>query len=239
MSRLRAIIFDCDGVIADTEPVHCDAFARTLAEHNISMSREEYYADCLGFDDEGLFEHIFRRDGNPLSRAEMDTLLTRKRELYMTLIEADRVQLPGVVDFVRDASQRWPLAICSAAIRPEVDHITEALGIASCFAVIVTAENVAATKPHPEGYLQALRLLNETGRFDPPLRADECLVIEDSVPGIRAGQAAGMTVLAVASSHPADQLTAANAVTPTLADIDPTACWYRLQSSGRSDGGSA
>ena len=143
MSRLRAIIFDCDGVIADTEPVHCDAFARTLAEHKISMSREEYYADCLGFDDEGLIEHIFRRDGNPLSRAEMDTLLARKRELYMDLIEADRVQLPGVVDFVRAAGQRWPLAICSAAIRPEVDHITEALGIASCFAVIVTAENVA------------------------------------------------------------------------------------------------
>ena len=121
---------------------------------------------------------------------------------------------------MRAAAQRWPLAICSGALRREVEYIVERFGLKECFSVIVTADDLSANKPDPEGYLRSLRLLRDSAGLDPPLEADECLVIEDSLPGIAAGHAAGMRVLAVTTSHAAEQLGSAEAVVGSLAEVD-------------------
>ena len=224
MSELRAIIFDCDGVIADTEPVHYAAFARALGEHGVSLSRQEYYEHYLGYDDAGVFAHAFAHSGKKLAEHLWADLLRQKRRLYVEMIERDLAPLPGVQQLARSASRHWPLAIYSGAIRPEVDLIVQRLRIEDCFKAIVTTEDVSEGKPDPEGYLLALERLRQNAPLDPPLEAGECLVVEDSLPGIEAAHAAGMRVLAVTTSHPAEQLGSAEAVVDSLKSVDVEFC---------------
>ena len=224
MSELRAIIFDCDGVIADTEPVHYAAFARALGEHGVSLSRQEYYEHYLGYDDAGVFVHAFAHSGKQLAEHLWADLLEQKRRLYLEMIERDLAPLPGVQQLARGAARHWPLAIYSGAIRPEVDLIVRRLAIENCFKAIVTTEDVSAGKPDPEGYLLALERLRQAAPLDPPLQAAECLVVEDSLPGIEAAHAADMRVLAVTTSHPADQLGSAGAVVDSLESVDVEFC---------------
>ena len=224
MSEPRAIIFDCDGVIADTEPVHYAAFARVLSEHGVPLSRQEYYEHCLGYDDAGVFVHAFAHAGKQLGEQFWADLLEQKRRLYLEMIERDLAPLPGVQQLARSAAKHWPLAICSGAIRPEVDLVVQRLGLDGCFKAIVTSEDVSAGKPDPEGYLLALERLRQAAPLDPPLKAGECLVIEDSLPGIDAAHAADMRVLAVTTSHPAEQLGSARAVVDSLESVDVEFC---------------
>ncbi len=217
---LRAIIFDCDGVICDSEPIHYEAFAAVLGRGGLSLSRADYYEHCLGFDDQGVFDHAYEHAGRELDSAVRDELLAGKQRMFLELIQKRLVPLPGVQQFVRAAAQRWPLAVCSGALRREVEYIVEQLGLKECFSAIVTADDLSANKPDPEGYLRSLRLLQDSAGLDPLLEADECLVIEDSLPGIAAGHAAGMRVLAVTTSHAAEQLGSAEAVVGSLAEVD-------------------
>ena len=224
MDELRAIIFDCDGVIADTEPVHYAAFARALSEHGVSLSRQEYYEHCLGYDDAGVFVHAFAHAGKQLGEQLWAELLEQKRRLYLEMIERDLAPLPGVQQLVRSAAKHWPLAIYSGAIRCEVDLVVQRLGLDGCFKAIVTSEDVSAGKPDPEGYVLALERLREAAPLEPPLQARECLVIEDSLPGIDAAHAADMRVLAVTTSHPPEQLGSAQAVVDSLEGVDLELC---------------
>jgi len=224
LNELRAIIFDCDGVIADTEPVHYAAFARALSEHGVTLSQQEYYEHCLGYDDAGVFVHAFAHAGKQLGEQLWADLLEQKRRLYSEMIERDLAPLPGVQQLARSAAQHWPLAIYSGAIRPEIDLVVQRLGLDGCFKAIVTSEDVSAGKPDPEGYLLALERLREAAPLEPPLQAGECLVIEDSLPGIEAAHAADMRVLAVTTSHPAEQLASARAVVDSLESVDVEFC---------------
>ena len=217
---LRALIFDFDGVVADSEPAHLAMFQRVLGELGIFLSKEEYYADYLGYDDRGCFTAALSAHGRPVDETTIQTLVAQKARAYLEYIQQHLYIFPGVQSFVTDAATRYPLAIASGALRQEIELILEVAGIRGAFAHITSAEDVVQGKPAPDPFLHALKRLNQSmPKAQAPLSATDCLVVEDSIPGIRAGHAAGMKVLAVANTHSLGELGEADAVIGSLADV--------------------
>ncbi len=228
MPELRAIIFDFDGTIADSEPLHLAAFQAALAEElDLDLTEEEYAERYLAFDDRLLFANLLKDRGVAIPPERFDRLVERKEERYREIALAPRI-LPGAAEMIRAASTRWPLAIASGALGREVRPVLESADLLACFPVIVTAEMVSRGKPDPESFLTALARINENGAGE-PIPADSCLVVEDSVAGVRSGAAAGMRTLAVTTSYPAEKLGAADRVADSLEEtVDPggLAAWF-------------
>jgi HAD superfamily hydrolase (TIGR01509 family) len=204
----RAVLFDCDGILADSEPLHLRAFQEVLQPLGITLTRADYVADYLGFDDRGVFTEAMRVARRPASDADIRALMREKATAFRRILERDVPIYPGVVSFV-EACAPLPLGVVSGALREEVELILSHAGIRDAFRVIVAAEDVAEGKPDPEGYLRALAALQPQGAQGPPIAPADCLVVEDSLAGLEAGRRAGMRRLAVTNSHRADQLRAA------------------------------
>ena len=219
----RALIFDFDGVIADDEPLHLAAFQEALAAAGIALTRESYYARYLGFDDRDAVVEALREAGRPAPPERVRALMAAKADAFLRLVRAGAPLFPGVPAFVREAAARVPLAVASGALRHEIELVLAQAGLADLFAAIVSAEDVRAGKPSPESFLCALDRLR--GRL-PDLVPGECLVIEDSQPGVESARRAGMRCLAVTNSHPADALRGADLIVSSLGE----AGWDRLAS---------
>lgn len=218
MATLTAIIFDFDGVIADTEPLHFAGFRQTLAEIGIRLTESDYYANYLGYDDRGCFIAALTAHQHPTDPAALAQLMQRKAHAYLESVKDHLVIFPGVREFVREAAAAYPLAIASGALRHEIEVILEQAGLRKEFLHITSAEDVTRGKPDPQPFLQALNALNRQRR-EQAITAESCLVIEDSIPGIRGAKTAGMKVLAVANTHMIEDLHEAHAVASNLSQI--------------------
>src|SRR5947209_6222501 len=175
----RAVLFDFDGVIVNSEPLHFRAFHEVLAEEHIELPEEEYYRELIGFDDKGAFRHIFEKHQRALDPKTFLRVLTRKSESMMELIHARKYHaLPGVEEFVRALWRTHPLAICSGALREEIEAMLEGVNLRDCFRVIVAAEDVTVGKPDPMGYLLTAELLAQ--QLKTPLAPADCLIVEDA-----------------------------------------------------------
>lgn len=214
---LRAIIFDCDGVIADTEPIHMSALQTILREDGIDLSKELYYRDYLALDDRACFIKAFSDRGVALTQEKLSRLIARKAAAVEPVMKAQVLLFRGAVDLIRNASQRFLLAVASGALLREVQLILRTADVSACFRAIVGAEDVARSKPHPDPFLEALARINagSTARIEPI----ECLVIEDSIHGIHSAHAAGMRCLAVTNSFPREMLAEAELVVASLEDV--------------------
>jgi HAD superfamily hydrolase (TIGR01509 family) len=213
---LRAILFDFDGVIADSEPSHLEAFREVVAGEGVTLQEETYYRRYLGLDDRACLRAILADAGRIVTEESLEVLFRRKSERYQRGLRENPVLKDGAPDFVRRASARFPLIVASGALRDEIELVLEGAGLRSCFADIVSAEDVRHCKPHPEPFLTALDRLNRKTAPTPPIAPRECLVIEDALHGIAAAHEAGMKCLAVAGSYPAYRLGAADMVVPSL-----------------------
>jgi len=215
MSTLRALIFDFDGIIANTEPLHFAGLRQTLKEIGIELTEAEYYADYLGYDDRGCFIAALTANGRPIDPATLSRLMKRKAVAYLESVKHHQVIFPGIPEFVRDAARIYPLAIASGALRHEIEYILEEAGLRKDFLHIISAEDVTKGKPDPQPFLMAWKALQQQ---DAGLTTASCLVIEDSLPGIRGAKAAGMKVLAVTNTHTVQDLHEAHAITHSLKD---------------------
>jgi len=229
---LRAIIFDFDGILVDSEPLIMRITQQMAAREGWQVGAEEYYRDYLAFDDRGIVEHLYASHGRPVDTARRDELVAWKARTYWDAIREGLPPEPGAVDFVRTVSARYPLAIASGSLRPEIEYLLGKLGLRDKFPVLISAEDTERGKPDPEIYLKALaalrRLAPKPGPVPGPvpgpdigpdpdqnrggvadLQAGECLVIEDAPAGIQAAHAAGMKCLALANTRPLEALGAA------------------------------
>ncbi len=191
---LQAIIFDFDGVIIDTEPLHFAAFMEVLPAVGIDLSEEMYYQRYVGLADREIVRRIgqdFSKSPSPEDWAE---ILTRKTEAYQRLTDRGVQLIPGVASLIRRCQRRWPLAICSGSRRAEVLRLLEQVSLDSAFPIIVAAEDVPESKPNPSGFLLTLERLRK--RFG-DIEARRCLVFEDSEAGVRAARDAGTKVVAL------------------------------------------
>jgi len=218
MGQLAAVIFDFDGVIADTEPLHFAGFRRTLAEIGITLNESDYYENYLGYDDRGCFIAALEAYGHPTNPVVITRLMERKAQAYLESIREDLIIFPGVHELVQETATSYPLAIASGALRHEIELILEQAGLRKHFSHITSAEDVTRGKPDPQPFLHALQGLNRLQRGQ-EIAPEACLVIEDSIPGIRAGKAAGMRVLAVANTHTLQDLHEAHAVAHSLSEV--------------------
>ena len=227
--KLKAIIFDFNGVIVDDEPLHLELFRRVLLEEGLFLSDEDYHEKYLGYDDRACFIEVLCDNSRTPDAADdifIQALIDRKAEYYRQAIAERMLFFPGVVDLVHRSAAAFPLAIASGALRSEIELVLLRGEMRDCFGVIVAAEDVSACKPDPEGYDKALAMLNATLATE--IQAHECLVIEDSVAGVEAAKAAGMRCLAVTNSYRAEELQAADVVIESLVAIKPAAIFENL-----------
>jgi beta-phosphoglucomutase len=213
---LRAVVFDFDGVIANSEPLHYQAFRDVLAEHGLELSKEDYYGRYLGYDDVGVFVAVAadRRLAWPAVRvAEM---VSAKATQLERLEAGGSILFPGAEDAIRGFAARVPLAIASGALGPEIRRVLDRTNLTGCFAAIVAAGDTPVSKPAPDPYIRALALL---ARVAGPLRAGECVAIEDSPWGLQSARAAGLHTIAVAHTYDHGALDA-DLVISSLAELD-------------------
>jgi beta-phosphoglucomutase len=216
---MDAVIFDFDGVIIDSEPIHYDCFRLTMADQGIALDEEIYNEKYLGYSDRDALQAMAEDYGKSYSQHDIDELIRQKTQLVLARLGESVEPMAGAVELVRAlADQSVPLAICSGALREEIVLPCRTLQIDKHIRVIVAAEDVQCGKPDPQGYLLAAEQLAET--VHQPISPRRCVVIEDSPWGIQAGEAAGMAVLGVASSYPAEDLSAARVVN-SLAEVTP------------------
>lgn len=195
-----AVIWDCDGVLVDSEKLSCSAWLPVLRRRGIEVELADIEV-FIGRSDLAILEH-YRQQGHPLTD---DILLEREQEYY-TAAEDTLGSFDGLQKVLADLhSAQTPIAVASSGGPERIRFSIEKVGIAHYFEVICSAAEVAHGKPAPDLFLLAAQRLGI-----PPA---DCLVIEDSVPGVEAAVAAGMRPVGFTSSHPAQVLESAGAHT--------------------------
>jgi beta-phosphoglucomutase len=212
---LEAVIFDFDGVITDSEILHFRAFNTVLAPYGFELTRQEYYRDYLGMTDVDCFKALIGEGRLPLKESQIADLGQQKTRLFEQLARTEGRIIDGVREFLDLLSKnKVPTAICSGALRAEIELILDEGRLRPFFRVIVSAEEVKRGKPDPQGFVLTLKKLNK-GRSH-PIVTERCVVIEDSHWGLQAAHAAHMRTVAVTNSYTAEQLKQADKIVETL-----------------------
>jgi beta-phosphoglucomutase-like phosphatase (HAD superfamily) len=199
------ILLDYNGVVVDDEAIHFAALRDLLAVERMALDEAGYRAHFLGLDDRTCIREAFRRAGRPLDPDAVGLLAARKAAWYAESVRGGIPLVAGVGRFVRAAAATARLAIVSGALRAEVAAGLALAGLTDLVPVVVSAEDVAAGKPDPEGYRLALQRLTDGA-------AVRAVVLEDSRPGLAAARALGAGCVAFTTTHPAGELGGADLV---------------------------
>ncbi len=213
---LAAVVFDFDGVLADSEPLHLAAFQEVLATIGITLARDEYYAQYLGFSDRDAFVHVCRDRNVPLDAARLDALLATKQDVFPRLVGGHGL-FPGAAACIDRIAAEVPIAIASGALRHEIELLLDRGGLAGRVPVIVAAGETPRSKPAPDPYARAFDLLVADGYLSTGVSRAQVVAIEDSEWGLQSARDAGLRTIGVTTSYPASRLPSADV---TLADID-------------------
>ena len=214
----KAVIFDFDGVITDSEILHLRAFNRSLEPFDIELTTKDYYQNYLGFSDFDCYKTLVDQGLLKIDQRQIGDIIKQKSVIFEELTKTEGRTIEGVHEFLETLEQNnIPMAICSGSLLVEIELMLDEANLRHFFKAIVSAEQVKKGKPHPEGFLLALQKLNDGCTL--PITADQCVVIEDSHWGLEAGSAAGMHTVAVTNSYDADKLTMAEKVVARLSDL--------------------
>ncbi len=212
---LHAAVFDFDGVIVDSEPLHFGSLRDALLADGVSISEEEYWRVYLAYDDRSAIRLALERHGRPAPEDRVDEIEQRKVAGFAERIPQVRV-FEGARELVCALAREMPLAIASGARHEEIEAILSGVGLRDAFTSIVGVEDAGRPKPDPEPYLEAARRLRLGA---PGLLPRDCVAFEDSPPGIASALGAGMKVIGVAHSYPPERLATAHHVVSSLLDL--------------------
>ncbi len=214
---IQAVIFDFDGVIADTEPLHHQAFCQVAEPDGLACAWDEYVRDYIGYDDRDLFRVAYKKSGRALTDADVHARVEAKAQAFIKLTAHGVQTYDGIPDLIVRAQELFPVGLCSGALRSDIEPILIQLGLTNVFRVIVTAEDVPMSKPDPACYrLVVERMSSAIAR---PLATCECVAIEDTPGGIRAAKGAGLQVWAVTHTHEPAAVAQADEVFDALPEI--------------------
>lgn len=208
MKAAKAVIFDMDGVIVDSEPRHESAFLEVVRQIGFGNSLSLRFEDFVGRSDHELWLAFI--DKHRPSQT-LEELMDMKRQRVLEIIRQEQLLFDGLLDLVQELAQRYSLGVASGSDRLVVEEVLALKGLRRFFSSVVTASDVAHGKPEPDIFLQTAQLLG--------VAPSECWVIEDSKPGIAAGLAAGMQVIAITNTHPAEELSRSHYVVRNYAEI--------------------
>lgn len=218
--NIRAIAFDLDGTLSDTEPLHFEAFGEVIRPAGIEIPREEYFSRLIGLNDHDCFATLLREHGQDADENRIAELIGCKSVVYSAMIANRDVLYPGADALVRRCAERFPLIVVTGTLHAEAEVILQRANLRSLFVDIIGAEDTAQGKPEPDGFLTALGRLGFLLRPHPSIVAAECLVVEDTAAGVEAARRAGMRVLALCQTTTAENLRAADIIRPTIAETD-------------------
>ncbi len=209
---IKAILLDFNGVIIDDEQIQLDVIRDLLKADGVEITDEQYFAS-LGMDDRRFVEAAYERAGKTPETNKVLEITQQKTQKWREIVAGELPLFHGVEDFIRKMSREFALGLVSMAKREEVDFVLEKTGLRDCFSVIVTAEDVSNCKPDPECYRNAFQQIDlvRISQGHLPMTHDECVVIEDSPPGVIAGKRADLPVLGVANTVSAEELRKAGA----------------------------
>ncbi|MFQ5827471.1 MAG: HAD family hydrolase [Dehalococcoidia bacterium] len=210
MTGARAVIWDMDGVIADTAPLHFEAWREAFQRRGQPFGREDFDR-TFGLRNDTIIRTVL---GDDVEAAETEAIAREKEEGFRRRLGRGVHPLPGVRDLLAALARHgFGQALASSAPRLNIEAILRTLGMADAFQAIVAEEDVARGKPDPEVFLSAAKKLG--------LDSARCIVIEDAVAGVRAAGAAGMKSVAVTNTHPRESLAEADLVVDSLVEVNP------------------
>jgi beta-phosphoglucomutase len=210
---IAAVVFDFDGVIADSEILHLRAYQQVLAPYGITLPREAYYSTYLGFDDTGVFEAVTAAHGWHPARQEIESLIAEKSRVFDALEAEADVLFPGAARCIEDLSGVFPLGIASGALRHEIENVLRRTRLLDRFQFIVASGETPRSKPWPDPYRKAAQLHR--------LPAGACVAIEDSRWGLVSARDAGLACVGITHTYPRTELTDADAIIDSLAEFTP------------------
>jgi HAD superfamily hydrolase (TIGR01509 family) len=214
---LRAIVFDFDGVIANSEPLHFRGYRDILSKYGVALAEGDYYSRYLGYDDHAAFAAIGADAGVKWSPSQIADLIRQKAERLEELERGESVLFPGAETAIQTAAGSVPIAIASGALGNEIRRVLDRARLTHHFTAIVAAEDTAAGKPSPDPYLRAMSMLVAAcGPMDPR----HCVAVEDSRWGLQSAREAGLRTLAVAQTYGAESLQPADLIIPSMEACD-------------------
>ena len=199
MKEIKGIVFDMDGVLIDSEPVHIEAWNDVFAEFNLHFETE-WFHQWIGVADRNFTSKIIEQYQLP---TQSDTLLQAKRRVFEAKIAQGVPPHKGVKEAI-PLLHRYDLAVATSSNRSGAMLSLKGAGLFDFFKDVITADDVLNHKPNPDCYLKAAQSLG----FKP----SDCIGIEDSASGIKAAKAAGLFVIGVSTSLPAHYLTEADLI---------------------------
>ena len=221
---IKAILMDFNGVIINDEPLQMQAYREILKNENIELTEADYYS-CLGMDDRTFIEAAYKRADKSFTAEKITEINDAKTAKWRTIVDKEMPLFDGVENFVRKMSQSFALGVVSMARREEIEYVLNKVGLLGNFAIIVSAEDVSNCKPDPECYHKGFNQIDafRTRSGSNPIVHGDCLVIEDSPPGIVAGKRAGLKTLGITNTVSAQKLrdAGADSVTKHLDDWMP------------------
>lgn len=214
---IKGVIFDFDGVIADSESLHLRAFQETVKTLGLVLSTRDYYSRYLAFDDRTFFKEFLFDNASPVEEVAVAGLVERKAEIFREMA-ADGVRIfPGVREFLETIDGRFHTAIGSGATREEIGFVLGRKGLSRFFGFVVGADDTETSKPSPEVYLKCLERLRIES--DETLTSEQCVVFEDSPHGVLAASGAGMKCVGITNSCEAEELSEADRVIGSFFEI--------------------
>lgn len=208
MAEIRAVIWDMDGVIADSGPHHLAAWQEIFSQRGIKFTAQDFKRS-FGTRNDNIIRNTL---GEKTSQDEVEAIAREKEEAFRRIARGKIEPLPGALELIRALKkQGFRMAIASSTPAENIQLVTGSLGIADCFQVIVNGQDVTQGKPHPQVFLSAAQRLG--------IKPENCLVIEDAVVGVTAAKRAGMYCLAVTNTHPRHKLQQADLIVDSLEDV--------------------
>ena len=210
-------MFDFDGVIANSEPLHFRAFRDVLAGEGISLTEADYYAQYLGYNDERAFHEIGAEHGRQWTDRAVAGLIARKALVMEAIEQHASILFPGAREAIQQLARHCPLAIASGALRAEIERTLHREKLTAHFTVIVAGDDGVPSKPAPDPYRRAVEHLAGAHTSTDPLSASHCVAIEDSPWGLESAIGAGLRTVGVTHTYDRDALARADTIIDTMA----------------------
>ena len=214
---IKAVIFDFDGVIVDSEPLHLRAFQRTVETLGLGLSTTDYYLRYLACDDKSFFRMFLEDNGQQWTEGEIARLVKEKGICFEEMLGEDIRIFPGVLEFLEVIRGKFHVAIGSGALTEEINLILRRKGLSEFFGFVIGADDTENPKPSPEVYLKCLERFRRD--YDSAITAAQCVVFEDSPHGVTAAKRAGMRCVGITNSCSGDELALADRVAGGFSEI--------------------
>jgi beta-phosphoglucomutase family hydrolase len=208
MTRSKAVIWDMDGVIADTAPYHLIAWQQVFTKRGVSFTEEDFKRN-FGQRNDTIIRNTL---GEDISLSEINAIAREKEENFRRIVEQNIRPLPGAIKLIKSLAEHgFKTAVASSAPIENIQLILGGLGISNYFQHFVSGREVTEGKPSPQGFLLAAQKLG--------VQPENCIVIEDAVAGVTAARRAGMHCLAVTNTHPRQSLIGADLIIDSLEEV--------------------